>query len=147
MIDNLTDCPCCDQKACCYEVRINESKKMYSCYGCGFYSSDLMIDGEFDSEEFESTMPQLHADMKRIDSQNRVWYPQSISIEQKGHVFANGSDKDNWNWSAIKTIPISEEEKDLPRFQGKTHKSDSKSLQNFEKDFVEALDYINFFQV
>ena len=54
--------------------------------------------------------------------------------------------KDSDSGEVIDTYYL-EEEKHLPRFQGKTHKTDSKSLQNFEKDFIEALDYINFFEI
>ena len=39
------------------------------------------------------------------------------------------------------------DEKELPKFKGKTHKSDSASLQGFETDFFEACDYIGLFDI
>ncbi len=40
-----------------------------------------------------------------------------------------------------------EEEKEYPKFKGKTHKSDSTSLKGFGNDFFEACDYIELFDL
>ena len=147
MKDKLIDCPNCKEKASCYEIPMNETHNMYMCFGCGYTTNDAMVAGEFDFEEFESTLPELYKDLKRVDENNRTWYPQAINIVGKGTVFANGKNKDNWQWSAIKSIPLPEEDKDNPRFKNQTHKSDSTTLQNFGTDFIEACDYIGFFNV
>jgi hypothetical protein len=145
MIDKIIDCPKCGEKACCYQISINEFHNSYSCFGCGFTSNDLMREGEFNFQEFESTLPELYKDLKSLDGEGRIWYPQAINITEKGTVFANGKSKDQWQWSAIQTIQLSEEEKLNPRFKNQVYKSDSKSLQNFGSDFIEACDYIGFF--
>jgi hypothetical protein len=145
MIDKIIDCPNCKEKACCYQTQINEFHNSYACFGCGFTTNDLMIEGEFDFNEFESTLPELYKDLKKVDSSHRVWYPQAINITEKGTVFANGKYKDQWQWSAIKTTQLTEEEKSNPRFKNQAYKSDSKTLQNFGSDFIEACDYIGFF--
>ena len=145
MIDKIIDCPNCEEKAGCYQTQINEFHNSYACFGCGFTTNDLMIEGEFDFDKFESTLPELYKDLKKVDSSHRVWYPQAINITEKGTVFANGKSKDQWQWSAIKTIQLTEEEKSNPRFKNQAYKSDSKTLQNFGSDFIEACDYIGFF--
>jgi hypothetical protein len=145
MTDKIIDCPNCEEKASCYQTPINEFHNSYACFGCGFTSNDLMITEEFDFEKLESSLPELYKDLKTIDSLNRVWYPQAINILEKGTVFANGKSKSDWQWSAIKTIELTEEDKNNPRFKGQVYKSDSKSLQSFGKDFIEACDYIGFF--
>jgi len=145
MKDELVDCLNCKTKLSCYKTAINETKYSYICFGCGFATNDLMIIDEFDFDEFESTLPELYKDLKSIDSDNRVWYPQAINITNKGTVFANGKNKDSWQWSAIKSIELTNEEKSNPRFKNQTHKSDSSTLKNFGSDFIEALDYISFF--
>lgn len=145
MEDKLIDCPNCGEKSACYQTPINEFHHSYTCFGCGFTTNDLMITDEFDFEKFESTLPELYKDLKKIDSLDRVWYPQAINIHGKGTVFANGKSKDNWQWSAIKSVPLTEEELQNPRFKGQKYKSDSKSLENFGTDFIEACDYIDFF--
>lgn len=63
-------------------------------------------------------------------------------------MFANGASKDEWEWSAIKSVPLSEEEKETTRFKGKTYKSDSKTLENFGQDgYFDACDYIGLFDI
>jgi len=145
MTDKIIDCPKCSEKAGCYQTPINEFHNSYACFGCGFTSNDLMREGEFNFEEFESTLPELYKDLKSLDSEGRAWYPQAINITEKGTIFANGKSKDQWQWSAIQTIQLTEEEKLNPRFKNQVYKSDSKTLQNFGYDFIEACDYIGFF--
>jgi hypothetical protein len=148
MIDKLIDCPNCGEKAACYQTPVNEFNNAYACFGCGYTTNDLMKEGsEFDFESFESSLPELYKDIKSVDSENRVWYPQAINIPDKGTVFANGKTKDTWQWSAIKSVKLNKEDKKNPKFKGQTHKSDSKSLKDFEKDFIEACDYIGFFNL
>jgi hypothetical protein len=147
MTDQLTSCPKCNAEDACYTTPINEFHNAYACFGCGFTTSDLMREGEFDFEQYEEEMPELYKDLKHTDKQGRVWYPQAINIEDKGTVFANGGSKEDWQWAGIKTIELTEEEKELHKFKGKTHKSDSASLQEFETDFFEACDYIGLFDI
>ena len=141
--DNLIDCPLCGEFGGCYAIDINESKKSYLCLGCGYQSSDLMIQGEFDVEDYEKEYPELYKDLKKQDFAGRIWYPSIVNIQDKGTVFANGTGLVDWQWSAIKNIPLTEEEKQKPVFKGKTHKSDSKSLKHFGPDFLSALEYID----
>ena len=147
MTDQLTSCPKCKAEDACYITSINEFHSGYACFSCGFTTSDLMREGEFDFEQYEEEMPELYKDLKYTDEQGRVWYPQVINIEDKGTVFANGGSKEDWQWAGIKTIELTEEEKELPKFKGKTHKSDSASLQAFEEDFFAACDYIGLFDI
>jgi len=147
MIDNLITCPKCKVQESCYVTPINEFHNFYVCLNCGFQTSDLMVEGEFNFEEYEVELPELYKKIKYADNKGRVWYPHIINLDGKGTVFANGSSKDDWYWSAIKSIPLTEEEKENPRFKGKLFKSDSKTLQNFDKDYFEACDYIGFFDV
>lgn len=143
MIDKLDTCPKCGCDGC-YIMPINETKNSYNCFGCGFYTSDLLVEGEYDKPEYEKEMPELYKDLVYVDAQDRCWYPQTINTD-KGTVFVNGSNTENWNWSAIKKIQLTEEESKMQRYKNQTHKSDPKSLQSFGKDFIEALDYIGVF--
>ena len=147
MTDKLIDCPSCGEKSACYQTPINEYNHAYACFGCGFTTNDLMIIDEFDFEKFESTLPELYKDLKKIDPLDKVWYPQAINLQGKGTVFANGKNKDAWEWSSIKSVLLTEQDKKSDRFKNQTHKSDSSTLKNFGKDFIEACDYINFFDV
>lgn len=147
MTDNLQTCPKCKAPESCYVQSLNEFAKQYTCFSCGFTSNDIIVEGEYDTEEYEKELPELFKDIKYVDEEKRVWYPNVINIEHKGTVFPNGSSKEDWQWSAIKSVSLTEEEKESPRFKGKQFKSDSKSLQNFGLDYFAAADYIDFFDI
>ena len=149
MKDKLSICPRCGSDAC-YTTSLNETKSNYFCFGCGFQTNDLMKEGEFDFETYEEALPELYKDLKNTDSEKRVWYPITINIQDKGTVFANGKTKDNWTWAGVKAVEVSAEEKGKFKIPGTedyyTHKTDIKSLKNHSQDdFIEALDYVNFF--
>jgi hypothetical protein len=142
MTDKLTDCPICNQIGSVYTTAINEFHNSYLCLGCGFATNDLMTEKEFDFEEYEKEMPQLYIDTKKTDDLKRVWYPNVVNIQDKGTVFLNGSSAEESQWSAIKSVKLTKEEKKNPKFKDKTHKSDSSTLTNFGGDYLSALEYI-----
>lgn len=144
MTDKLIVCPKCGCDGC-YTTLINETKSNYFCYGCGYQTNDLMKKGEFDFEAYEETLPELYKDIKHVDEEGRVWYPITINQEGLGTIFLNGTSKDDVHWSAIKAVELTEEEKQQPKYKGKTYKSDPKSMKHFDNDFIEALDYLGFF--
>ena len=147
MTDNLITCPKCKAPESCYTQPVNEFHKSYLCLSCGFQTNDLMREGEFNFEEYEQELPELYKDIKTVDEEGRVWYPNIINIESVGTVFANGASKDEWEWSGILNVELTKEEKESPRFKGKKYKSDSKSLKSFGKDYFAACDYIGLFDV
>ncbi len=147
--DSLEICPLCGSDAC-YVTQLNATAKNYFCFGCGFTTNDLMIEGEFDFEQYEETLPELYKDIKQTDDSNRVWYPITINIEDKGTVFAKGTSVENWQWAGIKVKEVSKEEQEKFKIPGTDkaykYKTDMTTLKEFsQKDFMEALDYINFF--
>lgn len=144
MTDKMSICPKCGCDGC-YVTPINETKSNYFCWGCGFQTNDLMVEGEFNFEEYEETIPELYKDIKYVDREKRVWYPISINIPDKGTVFLSGKSIEEIQWSAIKVILLTEEEKKQPKYKNLTYKSDAKSLKHFGNDFIEACDYIGVF--
>ena len=142
--DQLTTCPKCGCDGC-YKTPINEVKFNYFCWGCGFQTSDFMKEGDFDFAAYEEIIPELYKDIKYKDEEGRVWYPITINLEDKGTVFLNGTSAEDYQWSAIKVIELTEEEKAQPKFKGKIYKSDAKSLKSFGNDFIEACDYLGVF--
>jgi len=142
MTDKLTDCPICNQIGSVYTTAINEFHSSYLCLGCGFATNDLMIEGEFLFEEYETELPQLYIDAKKIDETKKVWYPNVVNIPEKGTVFLNGPNVEESEWSAIKSVKLTKEEKKNPKFKDKTHKSDSTTLTDFGSDYLSALEFI-----
>jgi hypothetical protein len=145
MKDRIITCDHCGSELC-YSTSINETSWTYNCPGCGFYSNDLIKDGEYDVELFEETMPELYKDLKHIDEKGKVWYPSVVQTDN-GMVFIDGVSKDNWGWAAIKNIPLTDEDKQTYINENKEvppYKSDSKSLKQFGRlGFLEALNYNN----
>jgi hypothetical protein len=124
---------------------MNEFHKVYVCFSCGFQTNDLMREGEFNFEDYEQELPELYKDINHTDEDGKVWYPNVINVDGKGTVFANGTSKDEWEWSGILSVPLTEEEKESQRFKGKKYKSDSKTLNSFGKDYFGACDYVGLF--
>jgi hypothetical protein len=104
-----------------------------------------MVEGEFDFEQYEETLPELYKDIKYVDAEKRVWYPISINIPDKGTIFLSGKSVEEVQWSAIKVISLTEEEKTQPKYKGLSYKSDAKSMKHFGEDFIEACDYVGVF--
>jgi hypothetical protein len=139
MEDKLVICSHCSSDAC-YEHK-QQGILIWSCMGCGFTTNELMIEGSQLLTETEEVMPELYKDIKFIDDKKQIWYPTVINIEEKGTVFVNGTDGNNWGWAGIKVTETTDEEKE--KFKGAKYKSDPKTLKMFSKDkFDEACHYI-----
>ena len=145
--DKLTICPRCGSDAN-YVEEVNESITTQFCYGCGFQTNSLMKENETFYEEQISLLPELYKDLLYKDTDERIWMPTTINIPTQGMVFANGSSKTDWNWAAVKAVPVSEEEKSkypIPGKKGKyyEYRMDMTTIQHFpERGFMDALSYI-----
>jgi len=128
MKELLTVCPRCGGNAC-HEAS-NEQFTVWSCFGCGFTANSTTIDENL--ENIEGVMPQLYIDLKFKDDKNYNWYPSTVILEDKSMVFADGKSIEDWKWAGVKS---------------KNGKADMTTIKHFdEKDFMEALDYIGFFE-
>jgi hypothetical protein len=146
-MDNLIICDRCGSDAC-YVDEVNQDIKTHFCYGCGFQTNSLMIDGnEFLTQQSE-VLPELYKELFYTDKDGKVWMPSAVNLPQQGMVFANGNNASNWMWSAVKAIPVSEEEKTkypIPGKKGEFYewRMDMATIAHFpERDYMEALSYI-----
>ena len=63
-------------------------------------------------------------------------------------IFANGVDSKDWKWSAVKAIPVTEEEKEkypIPGKEGQFYewRMDMSTISHFaEREYIDALSYI-----
>jgi len=139
MEDKLVICSHCGSDAC-YEHK-QMGITVWNCMGCGFTSNELMTEGSELVTQTEEVMPELYKDIKFIDDKKQIWYPTVLNIQDKGTVFANGTNKDNWGWAGIKSVETTDEEKE--KLKGAQYKSDPKTLKTFDKkSFDEACAYI-----
>jgi hypothetical protein len=149
-MDNLIICERCGSDGC-YVQEVNQDIKNYQCYGCGFMTNSIMKkDSQFLEEQME-LLPNLYKELMGEDESGKVWMPSTVNLPEKGMVFANGSNADNWKWAAVKSIPVLEDEKEkypIPGKKGEFYKKrvDMDTLKEFEEgDYMEALDYIEVF--
>ena len=79
---------------------------------------------------------------------SRTWLPNTINVEDKGMIFANGSNAQNWRWAAVKAIEIPKKDIKKHPLPGKPgqfmkYRMDMKNMKSFEeRDYIEALSYI-----
>ena len=143
-MDNLTTCNRCGSDAC-YVQEVNDIVKLHFCYGCGFQANSIMTrDSEFFTQQME-VLPELYKELMGEDENGLIWMPSAINLPDKGMVFADGSNGENWRWAAVKATLMSEEEKTKFKAKGKEYdyKMDMTTLQHFpERDYMGALSYI-----
>ena len=127
MTEKLIDCPRCSSNAC--SEMSNGTVTIWICMGCGFTSNNTITDSNI--EQMEATLPELYKALRYKDEDGKYWYPNSIMLDNKAMVFAEGTTAMDWKWSAV---------------QSKDDKADMTTKQEFtERDFMEALDYIGYF--
>jgi|TARA_R110000824_G_scaffold214836_1_gene401060 hypothetical protein len=140
-LDTIIDCPKSGGDLC-YKTEINKDITNFLSLSCGFWTNTLMKkDSEFYEEQI-TTLPELYKDIAWEDPETQlIWIPNTINIQDKGMVFANGSNAEEWNWSAVKAIPL--EKEDEAKVEGQTHKMDMSTIKPFkERDYIDALSYI-----
>ena len=136
----------------CYEQTFTQEGqeiKTWLCFGSGFTTSTLMTEGSKAVTDLLETSPELYKDLLHTDKDKRVWAPATITLPEKGMVFLDGSSKEKWQWAAVKSIPITEEDRKVKQFPAnQTHKMDMKNIKYFkQKDFMDALENIGFFAI
>ena len=143
-MDNLTTCDRCGSDAC-YVQEVNQDVKLHFCYGCGFQANTAMKrDSEFLQQQME-VLPELYKELMGEDENGTIWMPSVVNIPDKGMVFADGPNGQQWQWAAVKATLMSEEEKTKFKEKGKEYdyKMDMTTLTHFpEREFIEALTYI-----
>jgi hypothetical protein len=146
-MDNLTICKHCGSDAC-YTQEVTPEITNQFCYGCGFQTNTLMKEGEEFFEQQKELLPELYKDLIHKDKEGQMWMPSMINVPDKGMVFANGTDFNDWKWAAVKAVVVTEEEKHKYPIKGKKDqyyefRMDMTTMRSFfEKDFMDALSYI-----
>jgi hypothetical protein len=107
-----------------------------------------MKEGEEFFEQQKELLPELYKDLIYKDKEEQMWMPSMINVPDKGMVFANGTDFNDWKWAAVKAVVVTEEEKHKYPIKGKKDqyyefRMDMATMKSFfEKDFMDALSYI-----
>ena len=103
---------------------------------------------DFYEEQIQS-LPELYKDLQWTDPETGlIWLPSTINEVEKGMIFANGANIDNWGWGAVLAVDVKEEEKEkypIPGKKGEYYKKrmDMSTIKTFhEREFIAALSYI-----
>jgi hypothetical protein len=141
MTDNLVKCPHCEAEMC-YEYH-NPHYIQWMCFNCGYGSTSHMVKDSDFVKSSKEVLPELIKDLEFTDKHDFVWYPSTINVPEKGILFPNGNNKDNWMWAVAPLTPIKKEEKSrFPKKQ--THKVDLNNMQYFPKEeFARAVTTLN----
>jgi hypothetical protein len=147
--DGLIICPCERKSNACYESQVTDDISIKTCLGCGFSTTNpLMKKGEeFYKEQIEK-LPQLYKDLLFEDNDGLTWQPSVVNLPEKGMIYAEGTNKDNWKWVVKLAKPISEEEKEkfpVPGRVGEFYKFrlDPATTKYFNKhDYIDAIYYL-----
>lgn len=138
----------------CYERTIvdgntNDTITTWLCFGSGYTTSTLMMKDSPAVKNALATSPELYKDLMHEDKQGRVWLPATITLPEKGMVFIDGTDKVNWNWTAVDSVPLTEEDRKLKEYPAEqTTRVDMKNKRIYSKnDFMDALESIGFFSL
>lgn len=148
MKDQLTQCKRCQGDAC-YEQHIDEKTTTWLCLGCGWTTSTVMNKGGEAHQNLLETSPELYKDLLTEDEDGRIWAPATITLPGKGMVFLDGSSKQAWQWAAVQSVEITEEDRKTKKFpEDQTVKMDMKNIKYFgQKEFMDALEAIKFFSI
>ena len=145
---SFVKCLRCESDVC---LKKYWSKDIYQlvCFSCGFYTfSNLYRNSKLAQANLEKA-PKLYVDLVYYDNEGRIWMPTTITIPDKGMVFAEGTSIDNWYWKSCKWVPLTKtdiESKKFPKNQ-KT-KIDFENGKVFDNNkFMSALHNINYFNI
>ena len=151
MEDKIITCPKSGGDLC-YETQVTPEITNWMSLSCGYWTNSLMTkDSEFYNEQME-VLPELYKALAWEDPNTGLtWLPQTINHPTQGMVFANGATADNWKWAAVKARELNKEEQEKFKIPGTDkaykYKTDMSTLQEFSQfDFMDALEYIGFFQ-
>ena len=146
MKDSLVECKRCGGNAC-YEQHIDDKVTTWLCMGCGFTTSTMMDKDSPTTKSTLETSPELYKDLMFVDKDNRAWFPATVTLPEKGMVFVDGSNKQDWKWASVLAIPLTEEEIESGRFpKSQNFKMNVRESKKFDqKDFMDALEVIGFY--
>ena len=119
--DRLVICPCCDSNAC-YESEFTsptgEIITSWLCMTCGFTSNTTMTTDSEVLKQTEELTADLIKALKQVhlsfDGKTLAWFPTVINVPSKGMIFPEprGKSTSEWEWTVVKSIPVTEEEKE-----------------------------------
>lgn len=146
--EEIIDCPKSGGDLC-YRTQVSPEVSTYLSLSCGFWTNSLMKEGEEFYEHQMTILPELYIDLAWKDPETEmIWIPNTINQPGLGMVFANGPNKTEWGWAAVKSVKIPEEDRKNYPIPGKEgefmeYRMDMENMQIFhERDYIDALSFV-----
>ena len=138
-------CPNCGSYRCFESYTEPKSEESYLCVQCGYMShsrylenSEILV-GQLEKSADIIGRVKLHDKERGI-----VWLPSVLNMGDRGIIYPEGTDKNDWHWKYAKTNQLTEEERKdypIPDKEGEFYKSilDVKSAKTYDRlDFISA---------
>jgi hypothetical protein len=148
--DDMTTCPICGSSAC-YHTQGGDDFESYMCFTCGYSTSSHLKTGSPLVKQTRDSSAELIKDLE-IEKDGFHWFPTVMNIEGKGIVFPDGTNKEEWKWASMLSVPVKEEEKTKYPIPGKkgefySHRLDNTTMVHYDKlEFMDALEKIGMFE-
>lgn len=148
--DNMVKCEICGSDAC-YHTQGDHNFESYMCFTCGYSTSSHLKTGSQLVKQTRDSSAELIKDLE-IEKGGFHWFPTVMNIEGKGIVFPDGSNKEEWKWASMLSVPVKEDEKEKYPIPGKkgefySHRLDNTTMVHYDKlEFMDALEKIGMFE-
>lgn len=123
IVETIIESPL-DGTANCRQLTV-DGQSVFLCYSTGYTTNDQLIAGSDFQARYEMTMPGWVSSLRRVDSENRCWYPAVVNIPELGMVFPAVQETD-WQWQVAPIIEIAESEREqypIPDKPGETYET------------------------
>ena len=136
-MERVIDCPVCYDADRCFED-VQENFNSYLCFNCGFMSDSRYEIGSLNLIENLKSSPKLVQDLQVEDKQrNIVWFPAVINMGEKGLIFPEGRDEEDYVWKYAQLVDVPEEERE--KYDNYDRRLDVENAESFgQSGFLEA---------
>ena len=136
-MEKVIDCPVCFDVDRCFED-IQDDFKSYLCFNCGYMSDTRYEVDSVNLIENLKRSPRLVQDLQFKDSKrNIVWFPAVINMGERGLIFPEGTNGDDYVWKYAQVVEVPEEERE--KYDNYDRRLDIENAESFGKNgFLQA---------
>ena len=138
-------CPSCGSYRCFESYTEPKTEESYLCIQCGYMSHSKYLENSDILNQQLDKSADLIGRVKKYDEERGImWLPSVLNMGDRGIIYPEGTDTNDWYWKYAKTKTLTEEEqKDypVPDKPGEFYKSilDVKNAKTYDRlDFMSA---------
>ena len=138
-------CPNCGSYRCFESYTEPKSEESYLCIQCGYMSHSKYLENSDVLNQQLDKSADIIGKLKKFDDKRKiVWLPSVLNMGDRGIIYPEGTDINDWYWKYAKTKQLKEEERKdypIPGKDGEFYKAilDVKEAKTYDKlDFISA---------